>query len=86
MNLRDVTRLARELSDEMTGQEFDSIVRCEKLGEGWQVDVDVVESRARLGDDDLLTTYRFDLDPDGALTGYRRLRKHNRFENDAAVA
>ncbi|MEO1328925.1 MAG: gas vesicle protein GvpO [Pseudomonadota bacterium] len=85
MNLRDVTRLARELSDEMTGQAFDSIVRCEKREDGWIVEVDVLESKARLGDDDLLTTYQYELDAEGGLTGYRRLRKHSRFENDAVA-
>jgi hypothetical protein len=65
-----------------------SLVRKEPLGvtsleptdEGWRVDVEVLEHARVPSTSDLLGLYEVDLDLDGGLIGYRRLRRYSRVE------
>lgn len=86
MDIRGVSKLAKEIIIELTDQPFDSIALCEAKEDGWRVVVDVIESRARMGDDDVITVYQLDMDVEGALKGYRRLGRRKRFDDASSAA
>lgn len=56
----------------------DAVAACTPEGAGWRVEVDVVESRARMGDNDLLATFEVGIAPSGEVTGFRRLGRYLR--------
>lgn len=86
MNLRDVSRLAREMVLDLTGVEVDAVSLCQKSGDDWVVEADVVESPARMGDDDLLTAYRLDISGSGELLSFRRIGRHKRTDDVSSAA
>ncbi|WP_432945627.1 gas vesicle protein [Kribbella sp. CA-253562] len=68
---------AAELAD-LIGQQPEGIVAVDKTEDGWQVQVEVVESRRIPETTDLLAVYEVDVDADGSVTGYRRLNRYVR--------
>lgn len=73
--------LARTAISSMTGLEVDAVVHCAKSsteGASWAITLDVVESRARMGDNDLLSAYEVQLDEAGDLLHFERLRRYHR--------
>ncbi|MFF2650743.1 gas vesicle protein [Streptomyces sp. NPDC058045] len=50
--------------------------------DGWQVDIDVLELPRIPDTTSLLATYEVDLDQDGALRQYRRVRRYRRGQAD----
>lgn len=86
MDIRTISKLGRDLIVDLTEQPFDAIARCEARDGGWRLEIEVIESRARMGDDDLLTAYALDLSADGELLGYRRLGRRRRFDDTSSAA
>ncbi|WP_433004093.1 gas vesicle protein [Kribbella sp. CA-294648] len=68
---------AAELA-ELIGQMPEGIVGVEKTDDGWQVQLEVVESRRIPETTDILAIYEVDVDTDGSVTGYRRLHRYVR--------
>ncbi|CAL9605128.1 gas vesicle protein [Streptomyces sp. enrichment culture] len=78
----EVLRRAREQFAELTGDVPESVSSFEPTEDGWTLEIEVLEL-ARVPDTmSLLATYRVDLDPDGQLTGYRRVRRYERGRSD----
>ncbi|CAM3654140.1 gas vesicle protein GvpO [Isoptericola cucumis] len=75
---RAVAAEAVRALQEMTGREAESVVGLKRTGDGWQVQLEVVESRRIPDSADLLALYEVDTDPAGEMTGYRRRRRYNR--------
>ena len=69
---------------ELTGRAPDSVTGARSLenGDGWSVLVDVVELDRIPASTSVLATYRVDLDSDGELTSYERLRRYTRGATD----
>lgn len=68
---------------EMTGLKVDAVSRCVKEDDGsWAVTIDVVESAARMGDNDLLSAYELQLSPDLELLNFARLKRYHREDRD----
>lgn len=86
MNLKDVSRLAREMVQDLTGSEVDTLSLCQRNGMDWVVEAEVVESHARMGDDDLLTAYRLDISAEGELLAFRRVGRHKRTDDVSTAA
>ncbi|ARX87572.1 MULTISPECIES: gas vesicle protein [Streptomyces] len=77
-----VLRRAREQLAELTGQTVESVSSFERTEEGWDLAVEVLEL-VRVPDTmSLLATYTVTLDPQGDLTGYRRVRRYERGRAD----
>jgi len=75
---------AREAILAMTGLGADSIAQCQREPDGgWRICVDVIESPARMGDNDLLATYELLIGSDASLQSYARLRRYHREDGDA---
>lgn len=70
-------RAARGLS-KLIGHRSDGCSGVAPADDGWRVCVDVVEVPRIPDTTSLLATYEVDLDGDGTLLGYRRLRRYRR--------
>lgn len=70
-------RAARSLS-RLIGHQSDGCSGVTPADDGWRVCVDVVEVPRIPDTTSLLATYEVDLDADGALRGYRRVRRYRR--------
>ncbi|MDX8348474.1 gas vesicle protein GvpO [Cognatiyoonia sp. IB215446] len=74
---------AKSAVSSMTGQSVDAIVECKRRdGNDWSVSIDVIESHARLGDNDLLATYLVEIGSSGEVVGFCRLRRYHREDRD----
>ncbi|WP_371575188.1 gas vesicle protein [Streptomyces sp. NBC_01314] len=77
-----VLRHARTQLAELTGMAPESVSSFEQTEDGWVLEVEVLEI-ARVPDTmSLLASYRVELDPEGELTGYRRVRRYERGRAD----
>ena len=68
---------ARQLA-ELTGRQPECVTGVERTDDGWQVEVEVVESRRIPDSTDILATYNVQVDEDGELAGYHRARRYVR--------
>jgi hypothetical protein len=78
---RPVGQLARTAAQqlaELTGCDVSGVSGVEHTEDGWRIDVDIVELRRVPDTTSVLATYALDLDEDGELVGYRRVRRFNR--------
>jgi hypothetical protein len=82
--LGEAVQAARKQFAELTGRTPDSVTGARALddGQGWSVLVDVVELERIPSSTSVLATYRVDLDGDGSITGYERLRRYTRGATD----
>ncbi|QFR01277.1 gas vesicle protein [Streptomyces phaeolivaceus] len=78
----EVLRHARTQLAELTGMAPESVSSFEQTEGGWTLEVEVLEI-ARVPDTmSLLASYRVELDSEGELTGYRRVRRYERGRAD----
>ncbi|MFF9277284.1 gas vesicle protein GvpO [Streptomyces griseosporeus] len=79
----EVLRNAREQLAELTGMQAESVSSFEQTEDGWALEIEVMEL-ARVPDTmSLMASYQVELDPEGQLTGYRRVRRYERGRADA---
>lgn len=78
----EVLRQARGQLAELTGLVPESVSSFEQTEDGWSLEVEVLEL-ARVPDTmSLMGGYQVELDRDGQLTGYRRVRRYERGRAD----
>jgi hypothetical protein len=63
---------------ELTGKGVEGVTGLERTDDGWKVHVEVVEVRRIPDTTDILALYEVQVDEDGDLIGYRRLRRYAR--------
>ncbi|POX61474.1 gas vesicle protein [Streptomyces sp. Ru62] len=81
--LMEVLREARSQLAELTGLVPETVSSFVQTEDGWSLEVEVMEL-ARVPDTmSLMASYQVDLDPEGQLTGYRRVRRYERGRADA---
>lgn len=78
----EVLRQARGQLAELTGMEAESVSSFEQTEEGWALEVEVLELERVPDTMSLMASYQVELDPDGDLTGYRRVRRYERGRAD----
>jgi len=80
----EILRQARTQLAELTGMTAETVSSFEQNEDGgWTLEIEVLEL-ARVPDTmSLLASYQVDLDPQGQLTGYRRVRRYERGRSDA---
>jgi hypothetical protein len=77
--LLEAIAIARRCTGEMTGLPIDGISASGPYGEGgWRIVVEVIESAARLGDNDLISMHEVLLTDQGELTGFSRIGRYHR--------
>lgn len=74
-----IARMAADYVAEMTGKEPEEIVSLEQTGDDlWKVGVEVVETRRIPDSTDILAVYEAELDAEGELVAYRRVKRYSR--------
>ncbi|MFE9675019.1 gas vesicle protein [Streptomyces sp. NPDC006259] len=79
----DVLREARAQLAELTGMTAESVSSFAQTEDGWSLEVEVLELERVPDTMSLMATYEVELDPEGRLTGYRRVRRYERGRADA---
>jgi Gas vesicle synthesis protein GvpO len=80
--VRSIAHKAREQLAELQGSEPESLTALERCGDGWRATFEVVEVRRVPDSTDVLATYVVELDDDGDLVRYERLRRYYRAQAD----
>jgi Gas vesicle synthesis protein GvpO len=79
-------RARRDLA-EITGLEAEGVTSLERDADGtWRVTVELLELSRIPETDDMLGSYEAELDEDGELLGYRRVRRYARSQADEGRA
>jgi hypothetical protein len=79
LTAREAVDLVRELLTEITGAETVRITSVAPSEDGgWIVEVETVEDRRIPSSADILALYEMELDYNGELLGYRRIRRYMR--------
>ena len=76
-----VGEVARKAATEvaaLTGQQPETVSAIERCDDGWQIGIEVVETRRIPDSADILATYEVKLDAEGELLSYRRTRRYAR--------
>lgn len=71
---------------ELTSKQPAGITSLEPADDGWIVGVEVIEDQRIPSSADVLGLYETELDPDGALVAYRRIRRYPRGRGDEEAA
>ncbi|WP_328563657.1 gas vesicle protein GvpO [Streptomyces coelicoflavus] len=79
----EVLREARAQLAELTGMTAESVSSFEQTEEGWVLEVEVLELERVPDTMSLMASYQVELDAEGQLTGYRRVRRYERGRADA---
>jgi hypothetical protein len=76
--------LARKQLSEMTGMPAEAVTELEQADDGtWNVTVEVLELSRVPKTDDMIGSYRVQLDESGEMIGYRRVRRYPRSQADS---
>ncbi|HEX9040716.1 MAG TPA: gas vesicle protein [Trebonia sp.] len=67
---------------ELTGKQPEGVTGVRRSEDGWLVTVEVVEDRRIPSSTDILSTYETEVDGDGELMAYRRVRRYSRGHGD----
>jgi Gas vesicle synthesis protein GvpO len=76
-------QLAMRQIAELTGKQPEGVTGIERGDDGWIVGVEVVEDRRVPSSSDVLATYATEIDPDGELLSYRRVKRYLRGRGDS---
>ncbi|AZQ38683.1 gas vesicle protein [Streptomyces cyaneochromogenes] len=79
----EVLRQARSQLAELTGMSAETVTSFEHSEDGWTLEIEVLELSRVPDTMSLMASYQVDLDPQGQLTGYRRVRRYERGRSDA---
>ncbi|MCF4141165.1 gas vesicle protein [Streptomyces sp. Tue 6430] len=79
----EVLRQARAQLAELTGMTAESVSSFSQTEDGWSLEVEVLELERVPDTMSLMGSYEVELDPEGQLTGYRRVRRYERGRADA---
>lgn len=74
----ELLRAAREQLTELTGLCPEGVSRFERTDAGWVLEAEVTEVARVPETMSIVALYEVSLDPDGLLTGYRRVRRYER--------
>lgn len=85
-NAVKIARAAREQLSELLGRQSESVIGVQRTDDGWEADIEVVET-ARIPDTtDVLAIYRVQLDGSGDIEGYQRIERYIRGKAEGGVA
>jgi hypothetical protein len=78
----DAARAGLGHISELTGKEVIGVTSVEPAEDGWFIGVEVVEERHIPSTADLLALYEAEIDMDGTLLAYRRVKRYSRGRAD----
>ena len=80
LNAKNVAELAKKQLTELTDFPPDTVSAVGRNEEGWRVDVEMIEMKRIPDGQDVLATYRCEMDVDGNLMSYVRIKRYCRDE------
>ncbi|MBB2911610.1 hypothetical protein FHS43_002883 [Streptosporangium becharense] len=66
----------------LTGKHTEGVTLVQPAEDGWLAEVEVVEDRHVPSTGDMLALYQVEMDPEGELLSYRRVRRYRRGRGD----
>jgi gas vesicle protein GvpO len=75
---REAAELARQYIAEMTDREPVQMTSVSPTEDGWLVEVEIIEDRRIPSSSDILALYEVELDANGELLAYHRIRRYLR--------
>lgn len=82
LSVADAMRCAAEQLAELLRSTPASVSALKATDDGWSADVEVVELERVPDTSSVMATYRVQLDEQGELTGYERVRRYSRGQID----
>ena len=84
LSMLEVIAQARRAFAGLNGSKIDAVAQCAADEDGsWRVVIDVIESPAKLGKNDLLCAYEIRVAPQGRIAGFQRLGRYHREEGQS---
>jgi hypothetical protein len=74
----EIARIAVSIISQLTGRRPETVLGIRKDDDGWKVTLELVELSRVPNSTDLLGCYVVDLDDQGELVGYERVRRYQR--------
>lgn len=84
-NAVKIARAAREQLSELLDKDSETVIGVQRTDDGWEVDLEIVETRRIPDTTDVLAIYRVQLDSDGEIKGYQRVERHIRGKAEGGV-
>lgn len=85
-NAVSVARSAREQLGELLNKDSETVIGVQRTDEGWEVDLEVVDTPRIPNTTDVMAIYRVQLDDAGDIEGYHRLERYIRGKADGGGA
>ena len=86
MSAATAAKAGRQYMAELLGKKVEGTTSVEPADDGWLVGVEVVESERIPSTADILGLYEVEIDMEGDLVAYRRLRRYGRGRSDSSEA
>ncbi len=83
LTVKDAAKAALQQVMDLTGKPAESITGVERTENGWRIGIEVIEDRRIPSSADILATYQAEMDEDGELVSYRRVRRYPRGRGDS---
>jgi Gas vesicle synthesis protein GvpO len=83
LTVKDAAKAALQQVMDLTGKPAESITDVERTSDGWKIGIEVIEDRRIPSSADILATYRAEMDEDGELVSYQRVRRYPRGRGDS---
>lgn len=78
MKLKEVIEKSKEELMSLVNLEISNVTGVEKTDEGWQVYIELIERKSVPDSQDLLGLYEVQLDEEGEMTRYERIKLRRR--------
>ncbi|MFH1954471.1 MAG: gas vesicle protein GvpO [Pseudomonadota bacterium] len=82
LSIREVIEKARSELSLLTALEIGSTVSAARDSDGWKVTIEVIEKHSLPDGMDILATYETNLDPDGNMLEFKRVRMRKRIDTE----
>ena len=83
LTVKDAARTALQQIMDLTAKPAESITGVERTEDGWTVGIEVIEDRRIPSSADILATYQAEMDQNGDLVSYHRVRRYPRGRGDS---
>lgn len=84
LGLAQIVKQARLELNQLTGLDISSTLEAAREGDEWLVNLEVVEKRSIPEAMDILATYRVQLDEEGSVLGFKRIKMRKRIDTEEA--
>lgn len=84
-NAVKIARSAKEQLSELLNKDSETVIGIQRTDDGWEVDLEVVETQRIPDTTDVLAIYRVQLNGSGDVEGYQRLERYIRGKAEGGI-